>query len=288
MNWIAVENGKTHLQAWAMQDGKVHDHVIRKPDAQAAQELDELTLLQLIGDWLGSDPALVLVCGPTGAQAHPVPATPGDMQPVPLPVSNPHLKVYGLPGLKQSAPPDLMHSDTARIAGFLTLNKGWDGVICQPGEQTSWAQVSAGEVVSFQTFLTGTLARMLAQHLSLPDMGRQQGWDSDVFAGTLDAALARPERMASALNVLRVEIDMHDLASKVALARLWGVLVGGELAAARPYWLGQQLAVISPPDITRPYQQALQLQGVPVTIANAERMTLAGLTAARHRIDQTE
>ncbi len=286
MNWIAVEQGKTHLQAWAMLDSKGHDHVSCKFDTPAAQGLDEQALLSLIGGWLGPEPVLVIICGQTGAQAHSVPATPGDMQPVPLPTTDPRLKVYGLPGLKQSTPPDFMHSDTARIAGFLALNKGWDGVICQPGAQTSWAQISAGEVVSFQTFLTGDLALMLVRHLSLPETNPQQEWDEDVFASALDTALARPERMALALNTLRVEHEIQGLSAKAALARLWGILVGGELAAARPYWLGQQLAVIATPDMTKPYQQALQLQGVPVTIANADRMTLAGLTAVRHHIDQ--
>lgn len=287
MNWIAVEQGKTQLRAWAMQGNNVLDHFARDLDTPTSQDLDERTLLSLIGDWLDQDPTLVLVCGQTGAQPRPVPATPRDLQPVLLPTTDPRLKVYGLPGLRQSTPPDLMHSDTARIAGFLALNKEWDGVICQPGAQTSWAQVSAGEVVSFQTFLTGDLAKMLTQRLSLADMKHRPEWDGDAFAGALDAAQARPERMASALNTLRVEYEMQNLSAKAALARLWGILVGAELAAARPYWLGQQLAVIASPSTTKPYQQALELQGVPVTIANADRMTLAGLTAARLRIDQT-
>jgi len=288
MNWIAVEQGKTELRAWAMQDNTVQDHIVRKTSTPAAQDLDEQNLLQLVSDWLGPEPVQVLVCGPTGAQAHPVPATPGDWQPALLSTTDPRLRVHVLPGLKQSAPPGIMHSDTTRIAGFLSLNKGWDGVVCQPGAQTSWAQVSAGEVVSFQTFLTGDMVRMLAQHLSLPDALNLQEWDSDAFESALDAALARPEKMALALNTLQVERERQNLLPMAALSRLWGVLVGGELAASRPYWLGQQLAVVAPPDTARPYQQALQLQGVPVTIADADRMTLVGLTAARARVTQAE
>ena len=48
-----------------------------------------------------------------------------------------------------------MRGEETQIAGFLALNPGWDGVICLPGTHSKWAHVSAGEVVSFQTFLTG-------------------------------------------------------------------------------------------------------------------------------------
>ena len=284
MNWIAVEHGKSQMRAWLIRDGKASAPAIGENTGSAAQDLSEHALIQLIGDWLGPRPTLVLISGKTKTPERPVPTAPIDLTPVKMPTTDARVLAYGLPGLSQSTPPDLMYSDATRIAGFLTLNQGWDGVVCQPGPHTSWALISAGEVVSFQSFLTADMANLLTRQFSLEDITHQTDWTTQTYARALDDVLARPERLATALNVLRIGDPVQDLPKAEAQARLWGALVGAELAAARPYWLGQQLAVIAPKALSAPYLQAFRHQGVPVTIADAERMTLAGLTAARKRM----
>jgi len=272
------------VQAWLIHDGSASAPLSGENTALAAQDLSEQVLIDLIGDWLGPRPTLVLISGKTKAQVRPVPAVPNELHPVRFSVADARVRAYGLPGLAQSSPPDLMHSDATRIAGFLSLNQGWDGVICQPGVYTSWAQISAGEIVSFQTFLSGEMARLLAPTLSLPDITTQTDWATPAYSRALEDALARPERLATALNALRIGAPVQNVSKHDTQARLWGALVGAELAAARPYWLGQQLAVIGPADISNPYCEALKHQGVPVTVADADRMTLAGLALARRLI----
>ena len=60
-----------------------------------------------------------------------------------------------------------------------------------------------------------------------------------------------------------------------------------ELAAARPYWLGQNVAVLGADGIADAYQTALEAQSVPVLRADADRMTLEGLKAARAAMKET-
>ena len=81
-------------------------------------------------------------------------------------------------------------------------------------------------------------------------------------------------------------LDVKDQGAFAARARLSGLLIGSELAAARPYWLGQQVAIIGADDLSQAYATALAAQGVSATIADSTAMTLAGLRAAYVRLKE--
>jgi 2-dehydro-3-deoxygalactonokinase len=147
----------------------------------------------------------------------------------------------------------------ARIAGYAEANPNWDGVICVAGEATVWAHVSAGEVISFQRFVTARLAAA---------MEVDARWDEAAMRRALDDAMARPERLAAYI------------ARAGDAGTLWGALLGAELAAARVYWLGQQVVLIGEGQAADALEGALSLQGVPVSREDDTEMLLAGLEAA--------
>jgi 2-dehydro-3-deoxygalactonokinase len=147
----------------------------------------------------------------------------------------------------------------ARIAGYAAANPNWDGVICVAGEATVWAHVSAGEVISFQRFVTGRLAAA---------MEVDDAWDEAAMRRALDDAMARPERLAAYI------------ARAGDAGTLWGALLGAEMAAARVYWLGQQVVLIGEGRTAQALQAALAVQGVPVSREEDTEMLLAGLEAA--------
>ena len=60
-----------------------------------------------------------------------------------------------------------------------------------------------------------------------------------------------------------------------------GLLIGLELAAAKPYWLGQRIALIGAEALSARYATALSAQGVASETLDATACTLAGLAAAR-------
>lgn len=148
-------------------------------------------------------------------------------------------------GLSQAAPPERAGA-LVRLAaaGFRSANRDWDGILLiLSGGRSHWLHVSAAEVVSFQSTLTPRLIAGLTDVL-LPD------------PETVSETLSRPERLAGILS----RAERSGAGGQVA-----GALIGAELAAMRPYWLGQQVAVIAAaadPD----YGAALQAQGVPVTV----------------------
>ncbi|MEM1232794.1 MAG: 2-dehydro-3-deoxygalactonokinase [Pseudomonadota bacterium] len=288
-DWIAVDWGTSNLRAWAMSasGAELWSGASDKGMGALKPEHFEGALLDVVAPMLGAGTLDVVACGMVGSRqgwieapyaAVPCPALPaGFVRPN---TQNPLLRVHVIPGVKQETTPDVMRGEETQIAGFLALNPGWDGVVCLPGTHTKWAEISAGEIVSFQTAMTGELFALLSGQSVLRHSVAPTGWNDDAFADAIDDAIAKPERLAARLFSLRAEALLQDLPGDRARARLSGLLIGAELAAARPYWLGQQVAVIGASSISRIYGAALSAQGVPATIADGPRMTLAGLTAA--------
>lgn len=250
-------------------------------------------LLNLIEGWLGDAPLDVLACGMVGARQgwveapySAVPSAPVPVAPIRVPDTDPRIRAFVVPGLKQNSPPDVMRGEETQIAGFLADRQNWEGVICLPGTHTKWSQISAGEVVSFRTFMTGEMFELLRRQ-SVLKHSVGDGWNDDAFAEGVADALTKPEQMAARLFGLRAADLLHEQDSGVARARLSGYLIGAELAATRPYWLGQQLAIVGAEGISEVYAAALRQQGAFVETVNGTQSTLAGLLQARKLTRQT-
>lgn len=288
--WIAVDWGTSHLRAWLMRaDGSV---IERRQTDDGMGTLEpagfEPALQALCGDVL---PAPVLACGMVGSRQGwaeapyaTAPCAPPDADAATTaPTTQAGLNVRILPGVKQVKPADVMRGEETQIAGYLATHPGFDGIICLPGTHTKWAHISAGEIVSFRTAMTGEMFALLSTQ-SVLRHSMDDGWDDAAFAAGVDQAISRPEGLAASLFSLRAEGLLDGLPPEAARARLSGLLIGAELASMRPYWLGQQVAMIGAQSLSRAYATALSAQGVPVATARAEDMTLAGLTAAYTQI----
>lgn len=285
-DWIAVDWGTTHMRAWAMAaDGRDLDqHHCDQGMGGLTPEEFEPVLRDALSRWELPATCPVIACGMVGSrqgwveapyQSAPCPAR---TQLVSAPVTGGGLDVQILAGVSQASPADVMRGEETQIAGFLHLNPNWDGVICLPGTHTKWVQVSAGEIVSFQTFMTGEVFGLLSsQSILRHSVG--DDWSNEDFITGINAVISRPEALAAKLFSLRAEGLLGDGADSTT-ARLSGMLIGAELAAAKPYWLGQQIAMIGAPKLARLYARALNEQGVPSMATDAEAMTLAGLKAA--------
>ena len=292
-DWIAVDWGTSQVRAWAMRNATPVANV------QSDQGMGTLTkdafeqaLLELIEPWLGAQKMTVVACGMVGARQgwaeaaySDVPCTPVSKSQTQPNVSDARLDVHILPGLCQRTPADVMRGEETQIAGFLAQNPGFDGVICLPGTHTKWAQISAGEVISFRTFMTGEFFALLSKS-SVLRHSLAKGWDEEAFARAVSDGLSKPEAMASRFFSLRAESLLANLDGASATARLSGLLLGAELAAAKPYWLGQRVALIGNATLSQHYAAALALQGVTSETADATDVTLAGLRAAFEQIKE--
>lgn len=230
--WIALCRDRSGITAHAM-DGARH--------LQSARGADETTARAQLG--VSATRILQI----------------GEGAPDSLPASILPRAGHGLPGFVQDTPPDVIGAQVRLwIAGFLHLNRAWDGVICAiDGDISHWLHLSAGEAVSAQSFLTPQLALAL-------------GGTVPPSLQALDDSLSRPERLAAHLRAAQVSQQGDALS---------GHLLGAELAAARPYWLGQQVALIT--DRTDPtgHAAALTAQGIPAPIHPPSDLVAPGLAA---------
>jgi 2-dehydro-3-deoxygalactonokinase len=286
--WIAVDWGTSNLRAWAMgAGGTILAHASSDEGmGKLAREDFEGALLRLISPWLAERPP-VIACGMVGSRQgwceapyRTVPCAPLDMAAqVTAPAADPRLRVAIAPGLKQTTPADVMRGEETQIAGALALMPGYDGVLCLPGTHSKWAHISAGEVVSFQTFMTGELFALLSEASVLRHGMQGEGWDDAAFDTAVSGAISRPERIGARLFALRAEGLIAGLSPVAARSRLSGLLIGTELAAGKPYWLGQRVTLIGAEKLSAAYARALKAQGVETRLLPATDCTLAGLSS---------
>ncbi len=289
--WIAVDWGTSALRAWAMSDDGTVLAEARSDQGMGTLDRSEFegALLALVGDWINR-PTTVVACGMVGARQGwveapytSVPCRPEDVRQVRAPSTDGRLRVSVLGGVRQTSPADVMRGEETQIAGALAANPGFDGVLCLPGTHTKWAQVSAGEIVSFRTFMTGELFALLSEQ-SVLRHSVGEGWDPSAFEDAVSDTMSRPEAMAHRLFGIRADALLNGENGPAARARLSGLLIGAELAAARPYWLGQSVMVIGSPGSSAPYAAALELQGVAPVMLDGDAMTRAGLARAAERM----
>jgi hypothetical protein len=195
---------------------------------------------------LGPVPDHVLRIGESQPDAVPaalLPATPGP----------------GLAGLVQKVPPDVIDGWVRLLLIGLTQDRpNWEGIVCvRAGDIRHWVHVSAGEAVSCQSFLTPRLAATL---------GASGAPDPSAVADSL----SRPERLAAHLRSAEVTGNTGAVS---------GHLVGAELAASRPYWLGQEVALIAPAGAGSDLAEALEGQGVQTQLLDPESLLAPAFAA---------
>ncbi|MEP2027124.1 MAG: 2-dehydro-3-deoxygalactonokinase [Paracoccaceae bacterium] len=295
IKWIAVDWGTTNLRAWVMGTENEPLHSLDAPHGMATLGRDEFepALIALIGPYLSANVVIpVICCGMVGSRQGWAEASyltspcapPIGTLTTRASVKNPRIAVFILPGIKQIKPADVMRGEETQVAGYLQQYPDFDGVICLPGTHTKWVHISAGEIVSFQTFMTGELFSLLSYKSILRHSIAADGWDSAAYLEGVEDAMSRPQSVAAQLFGIRAASLIADLSCANARSRLSGLLIGIELAAARPYWLGRNVALIGADAIAGLYADALNQQGVNTSMADTQKMTLLGLAAAKNSL----
>lgn len=284
MDWIGIDWRGTDWGAGrgcafvVAGDGTVIETALADGAERADIGASEADILRLIGGWLpvgGRIP--VITCGGSDLPARPLPCPPLDPDTLRRqPTGEPRIALYPVPGLRQDRPLDEAQGPETRIAGYLAGHPGFDGVLCLTGPRSTWARISAGEVVGLASFLTGEMVTLLAERSSLRRaVARDAEMNAEVFGAALDDILSRPARLAGVIAAI------GQAGGGAARGRLSGALIGAELAAARAWWLGQAVVVIGGAQTAPLYQAALARQGISAPVADGRAMALAGLARAR-------
>ena len=291
-DWIACDWGTSNLRLWAMQGTGViaARHSDRGMAAMSGPQDFADELARMTDGW----PAVpVVACGMVGARQGwievpyrtvPCPAIPA-LTPVPGDPGGRPVLIAG--GVMQTQPPDVMRGEETQIAGVLAARPDFDGVICLPGTHTKWVRISAGEICHFQTVMTGEVFALLRNQSVLRHSMSDGATDPQTtgFADAVSDALSRPHQAWARLFRLRAADLNGNAPPGSAEAALSGTLIGLDLGAARPYWLGEQVLILGAPHLAALYAQALELQGAAPITGDADTATRAGLYAAwRHHM----
>lgn len=281
-DWIAVDWGTSNLRLWAMT--KTGDVLTAKSSDKGMAALSkgefEPLLLGLIDEWLTDAVLPVLACGMVGARQgwqeapyDPVPAVPSQSR-IKVVTKDPRIDVQIVAGVCQHQPANVMRGEETQIAGYIADKAGFAGSICLPGTHCKWAAIADGEIKDFQTAMTGELYALIAKQSVLRfSMGE---WHQETFMHTLRECYQQPEKAISSLFEIRArQLVAQD---NYGRARLSGILIGVELAGAKAYWQGKEVAIIGAQPLAQHYADGINVLGGKAIIEDVSELTLKGLT----------
>jgi 2-dehydro-3-deoxygalactonokinase len=234
------------------------------------------------GDWLAAMPGLpVVASGMVGSaqgwREAPYVAVPADATALAAGLLRfeawPGVDLHIVPGVRIGGDrPDVMRGEETQLVGVLARQPALaaQASLVMPGTHCKWVQVDGGRIVAFDTYMTGELFALLAQHSILGRPAREAGGTT-----ASDAAFERGVTAVRGHGTLgatpllfsaRALVLSGRLAAADSLEYLSGLLVGEELRCA----LGAQGGAAAAPRVLvgeaplcARYQRALALFGVP-------------------------
>ena len=289
LDWIAVDWGTSALRAWALDAGGnvlAHAH---SQDGMGTLSPDgyEPTLLRLAGGWLpaGKMRVPVVVCGMAGARQGwseaayrqiPCPPVSGG-QMTPVVTSDTRLDVSIVPGLCQTAPPDVMRGEETQLAGLMQQLGTTDAIVCMPGTHSKWAQVEKGRLTAFRTYATGDLFAAARKSAVFAALTEEAPFDASAFREGVKLSATVP--LARALFQTRSRVVTGNMRPEQAYWFLSGLTIGAELQ----YELEDAVAplmLLAEGTLRELYEFAFGTLGRPVTCVSSADATRAGLTLA--------
>lgn len=287
---IAADWGTSNLRIWGIDHrGQVIDTINNgKGMSSLIPSEFEPYLISLIESWLpkeGNAKCPIIICGMAGAKNGwkeaaylKAPCPPINKKKIiQVETDDQRISVSMVPGIMQTSPPDVMRGEETQIAGYLSKNPDFDGIICLPGTHTKWAHISANEIVSFKTFMTGEIFLSLSERSILKTSVQSNDFDSTSFLEAFEDTYSNPALLSSKLFGLRATDLLENTSTKFLKSKLSGYLIGCELAGAKSYWLGQNIIMIGNNDLCILYQKALKKLGINTTIESTQNVTLNGL-----------
>ena len=185
-----------------------------------------------------------------------------------------------LPGVcqREAGREDVMRGEETQLAGAVAQGQR-SGLFCMPGTHSKWVRVEDGRLLAFTTFMTGELFALMSEHSILRDMLGQDGGSphSPDFRAAVEELQADGAGLTGKLFSIRAA-SLLGRAPADPRARLSGLLVGAEIAAARGM-IGDQTAVVLVGGGVQgaAYEAALAAAGIACRTMDGESLVRRGL-----------
>lgn len=290
--FVAVDWGTSSFRAWLMAaDGTPLAETRSGEGMQhCAATGFEPVLRAHLAQLAAADSLPVLICGMAGARQGWIEApylrTPTHVHAlhegaIRVPTAG---DVRILPGVAQADAqhPDVMRGEETQLLGG--TEPDFSGLVCIPGTHSKWVRIAAGRVIEFTTYMTGELFSVLSRHSILAhavEDGGPHAGDSAPFLAGLAAARAEPAELTAALFRVRAGQLLGFAQRAEGAARLSGVLIGTEIAAAlQRHGTRSAVRLIAAGSLGALYAAALTDAGFRVTRVDAEEASRTGLCKA--------
>ena len=230
---IAADWGTSNLRVWGIDhEGKVVNTITNGKGMSSLMPSEfEPYLISLIENWLPKEKNAkcpIIICGMAGAKTGwkeaaylKAPCPPiNEEKIIQLETEDQRISVSIIPGIMQKSPPDVMRGEETQVAGYLSKNPGFDGIICLPGTHTKWVHISTGEIVSFKTFMTGEIFLSLSEHSILKSSVQSDDLDLTSFLEAFEDTYSNPALLSSKLFGLRAADLLENTSTKLLKSKL--------------------------------------------------------------------
>ena len=287
--WIGIDWGTTNLRYWVISK-ETGDIVGAEEKQQGIKSIvegafEDVILEMLVSYDFKQEVIDILCCGMIGSKQgwREIDYVQSPCSPqlaknvVKVSTKDPRLNVRIIPGLKQSQIPDIMRGEETQILGFLNKNPDFEGVMCFTGTHTKWVKIGGGEVIFFETFMTGEMFDVLSNH-SIIKFSASSGQIN--MNEAKEAALEifdKPHKFSSHLFKLRANNLLNHSPATETRSRLSGYTIGLEIAGSRHFWLGNNVIIVGTHPVAEIYSEVLKKQGVKSRIFLSNELSLNGL-----------
>jgi 2-dehydro-3-deoxygalactonokinase len=169
-------------------------------------------------------------------------------------------RVALVPGVRSDYD-DVMRGQELQVLGAAAGLGVQDALMVLPGTHSKWVSLEAGQIVGFNTFMTGEFQQLLAQHSRLalhlpPASAAPTPLDHAAFLEGIDYATNSESLLNTAFNV-QVRSLFKQLTPEQAASYLWGLVIGEELVSMQ-LEPGLEVVLIGTPIMCERYKLALE------------------------------
>lgn len=191
-----------------------------------------------------------------------------------------------VPGVMVRSPDrdgDVIRGEETQIVGLLAAEPEFDGVVVLPGTHSKWSTVTGGAIADFQTFLTGEMFSLLSRQSFLRHSVRESAAELSAlpeFALGVERTVADGLPFLAAIFSVRARQLLDGVDPEHNLAYLSGLVIGGEIAAARDtgrLWQGRALRIVGSRSLARAYGRAFAIAGYDAEALDGSALVVAGL-----------
>jgi 2-dehydro-3-deoxygalactonokinase len=287
---IAVDWGTSRLRAWLLDPrGGVLAEAASDDGIGKVADSHEAVFSRLAADWPSSTPAVMagMIGSRQGWREVPYVACPATASQIAAGVVRfdaGDRAVAIVPGLVvRSGEGDVLRGEETQIVGLIDGEPAFSGLVILPGTHSKWVRVEAGRIVGFQSFLTGELFDLLSRTSFLRHSVKDDGRDlsrSPGFAPGVRRTAIEEQPFLATLFPVRVRQLVGSVDPGDNLAYLSGLIIGGEIAAARAsgrLMPGTPIRLVGSRSLGRAYRVALDLVGFPAETRDGDELVRVGL-----------